>query len=139
MLRSIRKNGIPLLLVLGAIFAIWTITIKQNAADQMAQDLHAGDIARFRAAVTAQHWQPTDVRYETGFGQPDQVTGRLLVGRCEVYIAASPQHPGDITVTINQPHDNAQGYVTSSFPLNGDFTPDNAVMTLRVSYNMQNC
>lgn len=138
-MRFLRIYTVPFMLLAATAISLWEVNTTQNAADQQVQSSHAADIARFRDAVTARHWQPTELRYEIGFGQPDRITGRLPVGRCEVLVAASPQHPDDITVTVNQPKDNAKGYEATSFPLSQDFTPDNALGTLRVSYNMLNC
>ncbi|HSW81798.1 MAG TPA: hypothetical protein VLG40_05405 [Candidatus Saccharimonas sp.] len=131
-MRTIRKNAIPVVLGLAAIYLIVQLASNSNAAEQRNQDLHAGDIARVQTAVAAQGWHIDDITYIADGDVQAQI---ILSNACTLVVDADPLKPEEANVTVRARKGNAQGYDTSApFPFK-ELTPNTALFSLRVSNN----
>ena len=132
MLRSIRKNAIPVVLVLAALYVIVQLASNRSAAEQRTQDLHAGDIAKVQTAVAAQGWHIDDIRYVADGDVQAQIN---LSNACTLVVDADPLRPQAANVQIRVRKDNSRGYdMSPAFPFK-ELNPETALFSLHVSNN----
>ena len=132
MLRTIRKNAIPVVLVLAAIYVIVQLASNRSAAEQRTQDLHAGDIAKVQKAIATQGWRIDDIKYVADRDVQAQI---ILSNACTLVVDADPLKPQEAHVQVRARKDNAQGYdMSPSFPFK-ELKSDTALFSLHVSNN----